>query len=151
MIDYVTKIQHPGETWRYSVRTRETDTSVMSWILLACVSGERAGLDVPDQIYVCCSWWLDRATEPLPDNETFEIFSVPITGPPAAGEKLSGNMAPGGKAFSFAISPDSSRVVYRADQEIDAQFNIYSAPLDGSQAAKKLNLFLLVVVVVCRR
>ncbi|MHC4471357.1 MAG: HEAT repeat domain-containing protein [Planctomycetota bacterium] len=75
MIDYVTKIQHPGETWRYQVRDRSTDTSVMSWILMACVSGQHAGLHVPDQIYVCCSWWLDRSTEPLPNDETFEIFN----------------------------------------------------------------------------
>lgn len=73
MIDYVTKIQHPARTWRYRVRSGETDTSVMSWILMACVSAHKAGLDVPDQIFVNSAVWLDGASEPLPED-TYEVF-----------------------------------------------------------------------------
>src|SRR5207244_4314495 len=39
----------------------------------------------------------------------------------------------------FRISPDSSRVVYVADAEVDGVAELYSVPLDGSAAPVKLN------------
>ena len=54
------------------------------------------------------------------DQETdtvFELYSVPLGGPAAAGIKLNGALVAGGNVNYFQISPDSSRVVYRADQE----------------------------------
>jgi len=73
MIDYLVKIQYPGQAWRYAVRSTETDTSVMSWILLACISARSAGLDIPEQIFVGSEKWLDRASDPVPPGE-FEVF-----------------------------------------------------------------------------
>lgn len=73
MIDYLVKIQYPGRTWRYQVRSSETDTSVMSWILLACLSARHAGLDVPEQIFVASEVWMDTASDPMPPD-TFEVF-----------------------------------------------------------------------------
>lgn len=73
VIDYLVKIQYPGRTWRYRVRSSETDTSVMSWIVQACISARTAGLDVPEQVFTASEAWLDQASEPLPPGE-FEIF-----------------------------------------------------------------------------
>jgi len=69
-----------------------------------------------------------------------ELYSVPIQGPVAAGIKLNGTLVPGGNVVGFNISPDSSRVVYTADQETDNHFEIYSVSLAGPAAAGiKLN------------
>jgi hypothetical protein len=73
IIDYLVKIQYPGGAWRYHVRSAETDTSVMSWIAMAAVAARTAGVDVPDQVFVCIEAWLDRATDPIPKGE-YEIF-----------------------------------------------------------------------------
>ena len=73
MLDYFVKIQYPGRTWRYRVRSSETDTSVMSWIVTACISARHAGLDMPEQIFVASEAWLNRAADPVPANE-FEVF-----------------------------------------------------------------------------
>ena len=78
------------------------------------------------------------------DQETaavFELYSVPIGGPAAAGVKLNGTLVAGGNVGNgFLISPDSSRVVYGADQETAAVFELYSVPLGGPAAAGvKLN------------
>jgi len=64
-----------------------------------------------------------------------ELYSVPIAGGPAL--KLNGAMTPAGDvlgAGDVRIAPDSSRVVYRADQDQDQVFELYSVPLDGGVA-----------------
>ncbi len=43
-----------------------------------------------------------------------ELFSVPTAG--GAVTRLNGPLVAGGDAFAFLITPDSTRVVYRADQ-----------------------------------
>ena len=77
------------------------------------------------------------------DQETAtvsELYSVPIGGPAAAGLKLNGAMVAGGNVGLFLISPDSSRVVYWADQQTATVFELYSVPLGGPAAAGvKLN------------
>jgi Tol biopolymer transport system component len=40
---------------------------------------------------------------------------------------------------AVAISPDSTRVVYVADQDTDGVVELYSAPIDGSTSPAKLN------------
>ncbi len=71
-----------------------------------------------------------------------ELYSAPLDGS-AAPTKLSGAMVENGGlpmySGGFKISPDGSRVVYRADQDTDEVFELYSAPVDGSTAAVKLN------------
>jgi len=71
----------------------------------------------------------------------FELYSVPIAGPASAGVKLNGPIVAGGDVFcDYQISPDSSRVVYRADQDTDGIFELYSVPVDGpASSGVKLN------------
>jgi HEAT repeat protein len=73
MLDYLVKIQYPGRTWRYRVRSSETDTSVMSWIITACISARHAAIDIPEQVFVASEVWLDSAADPVPPDE-FEYF-----------------------------------------------------------------------------
>ena len=55
-----------------------------------------------------------------------ELYSTPIGGPAAAGVKLNGALVPGGNvSSSFQISPDSGRVFYLADQDMDEVIELY--------------------------
>jgi hypothetical protein len=67
-----------------------------------------------------------------------EIYSRPLDGSGFA-VKLNGPLTPGGDVRDFKISPDSSRVVYRADQDTAGTPELYSRPLDGCASAVKLN------------
>ena len=58
-----------------------------------------------------------------------ELFSVPLDG--GAPERLNAPLAPGGQVMDAEISPDSARVVYRADQDQDNVFELFSVPLAG--------------------
>jgi len=46
---------------------------------------------------------------------------------------------PAGAVVSFLVTPDSARVVLRADAEVDERFELYVQPLDGSGLAQKLS------------
>ncbi len=71
----------------------------------------------------------------------YELYSVPIGGPAATGTKLNGALVAGGNVALFQISPDSSRVIYYADQQTANVFELYSVPLGGPAAAGiKLNV-----------
>lgn len=74
-------------------------------------------------------------------DEVYELYSVPIGGGTAV--KLNGPLVAGGDVgsddpsfVSFAISADSGRVVYRADQEADGVAELYSVPIGGGTAVK---------------
>lgn len=59
-------------------------------------------------------YWADQDTD-----EVYELYSVPLGGG-AAPAKLNGVLVNGGSTYSdFHFSPDSSRVVYLADQQTD--------------------------------
>jgi hypothetical protein len=82
-------------------------------------------------------------------NDINELYSVPVTGPASQGVKLNGALANGGNVgFSttyympFLISPNSSRVVYYADQESDGMYELYSVPINGSTSGTKINVTL---------
>jgi len=72
-----------------------------------------------------------------------ELYSVPITGPASAGVKLNGALPNGGNVelwWEYAISPDGSRVLYRADQVTVGQKELYSVPVAGpAEQGVKLN------------
>ena len=68
-------------------------------------------------------------------NEVFELYSVPIAGPASGGVKLNGPLVANGDVEAFAISPDSTRAVYVADQELDGWPMGYRAPLAGPAGA----------------
>ena len=65
---------------------------------------------------------------------------MPISGPAGLGVKLNGSLAAGGDVTTFLISPDSRRVVYRANQQAINVFELYGTPLEGPAfAGIKLN------------
>ncbi len=77
----------------------------------------------------------------------FELYSAPIGGgasPVKLNSPLSGgqDVGPVGaeiiKFVPFQISPDSGRVVYFADLDVDDGFDLFSAPIDGSAAPVEL-------------
>ena len=65
-----------------------------------------------------------------------ELYSVSIAGGDPV--KLNAPFPAFGRilSFGFRISSDSQRVVYRADQEVNTLFEIYSAPIGGGTVAK---------------
>ena len=70
-------------------------------------------------------------------NDVFELYSAPIATANAT-TKLSGTLVSGGDVESgFQISPDSTRVVFRADK--DDVVDIYSAPIATANATTKLS------------
>ena len=64
-------------------------------------------------------------------NGQDELYSVPLSGPAGLGGKLNGLLVVGGNVMEFRISPDSGRVVYRADQDANNVYELYSTPLGG--------------------
>lgn len=69
-------------------------------------------------------------------DEVFELASVPLDGSSAA-IRLNGPLVSGGDVnFAYAISPDSKRVVYRADQQTDEVLELYSVRLTGGGLVK---------------
>ncbi len=75
-------------------------------------------------------------------DNTRQLYSVPSDGSQGP-IRLDGPLVAGGNVESsgklFEISPDSRRVVYRADQEVDERFELYATAIDGTQSPVKLN------------
>jgi Tol biopolymer transport system component len=74
----------------------------------------------------------------------WNVFSVPLTGPSSEVEQISGPMKTGGFVYSFItrfkISPDSQRVIYRADQDTFGVYELYIVSIDGPMgSSKKIN------------
>jgi hypothetical protein len=71
-------------------------------------------------------------------NDVIELFRVPISG--GAATQLNPNFLgpPVRDVLSFQISPDSSRVIYMADQDADELVELFSVPIAGG-AAVQLN------------
>ena len=78
---------------------------------------------------------------------TGELFSVSILGPATSGVRLNRTLVGGGNLqdppagfSSFLVSPNSATVVYKADQDTDEKFEIYSVPIAGPETSGvKLN------------
>lgn len=74
------------------------------------------------------------------EDEVFEIYSVLADGssPPV---KLNGTMVSRGdvRRSTTRLSPDSTRVFYIADQEVDERYELFSRLIDGSEEPVKLN------------
>ena len=74
-------------------------------------------------------------------NDVFELYAVPIAGPAASAVKLNGPLVAGGDVNFAFVSPDSTRVVYTADQDTNDVAELYSVPITGPAASGvKLNL-----------
>lgn len=69
-------------------------------------------------------------------DELFEVFSVPAGGGPAV--QLNGPLTLLGavNAAGIQVSPDSSRVLYTADQLVYTQVELFSAPIAGGPSVK---------------
>ena len=71
-------------------------------------------------------------------NSVHELFEVPLDGS-ASPSKLSGPMAAGGDVLpGFQVSPDGSRVLYRADQEGDGVNELFVA-FDATAPGRRVN------------
>lgn len=68
-------------------------------------------------------------------NEQFELFSVPVTGPFSAAERVSPDLVAGGDADTPQISSDGTRVIFTADALVNDRVELWSAPLAGPAAA----------------
>ncbi len=64
-----------------------------------------------------------------------QLWSVPAAGPASAAVSLGGSFADGGTISSMLLSPDSQRVVFRADRLVDERFELWSVPVAGPAAA----------------
>ncbi len=77
----------------------------------------------------------------------YELYSAPIDGGSAI--KLNGALFESGisgpvfdgSVSEFLISDDSSKVVYRADQDTNSLYELYSVPIDGGTVTKLNNTF----------
>jgi Tol biopolymer transport system component len=109
-----------------------------------------AGIKLNEPLVAGGSVWVEFQVSPdssrvvyIADQQTygnFELYSVPLNGPAIAGVKLNGPLVAGGGVGEFKVSPDSSRVVYRADQQTDNVFDLFSVPIAGpANAGIKLN------------
>jgi Tol biopolymer transport system component len=63
-----------------------------------------------------------------------DLYSVPIDGPEGSWIRLNGDLPVGGDVDNFAISADSSYVVYVADQSADEAHDAWSVPISGGAA-----------------
>jgi len=98
-------------------------------VILGDVTHFRLSADGNRVVYVA-----DQDTDAV-----YELYSVPITG--GAAVKLNGALVSGGDVstpYYYRLSADGSRVVYRADQDVDGVMELYSVPMDGG-AVVKLN------------
>ena len=73
-----------------------------------------------------------------PAGSAPELYFVPFT-TPGMGTKLSGPLVDGGQVQSFTIAPDSSAVVYAADQTTNDVVELYRVPFATPGVSTKLN------------
>lgn len=82
-------------------------------------------------------------------DERFELYSVAMAG--SAPVKLNGPLVPDGDVApyvlnastsdpTFLITPDSSTVIYRADQDIDGKFELFQVPIAGGTPVRVQDL-----------
>ena len=72
---------------------------------------------------------------PSPNHS--QLFSVPITGGAITQLKA---IPAFGRVWAFSISPDSQRVVYSADQDVDQKVDLYSVSISGGSAVSLTSL-----------
>ncbi len=61
-LEFLVEARGPEGTWRYTMRARDADASVMGWIVLVLKSAETAGLGVDRSLAEGVCRWYDRAT-----------------------------------------------------------------------------------------
>ena len=53
--------------------------------------------------------------------------------------RLNPSLTSGGVVYDFAITPDGTRAIYRADQNLDGAVELFSVPADGSDAGFRIS------------
>lgn len=109
-----------------------------AWVKLNGPLVSQGGVDFDYAITADTSRVVYRARQQTVN--TFELYSVPIEGPASLGQRINGPLVNDGEVWSFQVSPDDSRVVYLADQEVDDTGELYSVPIIGpASSCVKLN------------
>jgi Tol biopolymer transport system component len=70
-------------------------------------------------------------------NDDARLFAARVDGSAPAVD-LCGAFVPGGGVLDFALTSDGQRVVYSADQLTQWVFELFSVPIDGSQAPQRI-------------
>jgi hypothetical protein len=96
---------------------------------------DRSSIRLSDGTWGCCGEVAPDGSRAVYQGDGYDLYSTPLAG--GASIKLSGPMAPGGWVIGpGAISPDSLRIAYRADQDMNDVYEIYAARLLGSDPVK---------------
>ncbi len=61
-IDFLASAQNPGQGWRYTARSGDSDSSVTGWCVMALKSAEISGLAVPASGFEGARAWFDAVT-----------------------------------------------------------------------------------------
>ena len=75
-VDYCVRAQSSQGGWRYHPG-HDADTSVTGWFLVALKSAQMAGLDVPSQVFIDVSRFLDRVANPNMDLYAYVPGELP--------------------------------------------------------------------------
>lgn len=70
-------------------------------------------------------------------ESTVELFSVRPDGTGPA--RIDGPLGQRGRVFEAQITPDKTRIVYRADQLVAGKTEVFSAPIDGSSPGVRIS------------
>ena len=65
-----------------------------------------------------------------------ELYSIPIAGPEGSWIKLNDALPAGGDVSNLQISPDSTSVIYLADQAVNNILDAWTVPIDGGTPTK---------------
>ncbi|HEX6883602.1 MAG TPA: hypothetical protein VF530_09490, partial [Planctomycetota bacterium] len=108
--------------------------------------GPQRGIEPSGFAVSADSAWAVFAAD-LAGDGVLSLHSAPLSGGSQPLE-LAGPFVSGGELFvdfvagiraTFALTPDARSAVYLADQEEDERVELYTAPLDGSGPARRLN------------
>jgi hypothetical protein len=70
------------------------------------------------------------------ESGDFELFSQAIDFSGIEPTRLNGPLVADGRIVDFAVSPDSTRVVYRAEQDVAGLVDLYTVPTRGGAATR---------------
>lgn len=73
-------------------------------------------------------------------TDEIALWSNGVLGPASQADELSPLPTLGGNVVEFRIVPNGTRVAFRGDLQVDEQFELWSARVDGTSTAVKLSL-----------
>ncbi len=107
-------------------------------------TGENSTLSVPivndtDEVLdYAISPGNDQVIYRMRSNGIVQLYSVPIQG--GMSTRLNGDLVAGGNVLEFLITPNGSKVIYKADEDRNTVFELYSVDVSGENRIK-LNSF----------